>query len=156
MAPLTRFFAAVSAAALALIVLLTVVDVVMANAFRRPIVGAIEVVETALAFMFFLGIGEVFRGGHNITVDVSDHFVGERARNTLQFIGAVLTVAFLVLMGIAMLAPAADAWRFGDRKADSGIPLAVLWAPALVGILIAIVASMQVVLRTWRERAGAE
>jgi TRAP-type C4-dicarboxylate transport system permease small subunit len=154
MAKLTGFLSTVSGVALALIVLLTVADVVMANLLQRPIIGAIEVVETALAFVFFLGIGEIFRGEHNIMVDVSDHFTGPRTRNRLRLFGAVLTVVFLVLMGWAMLAPAGDAWRFGDRKADSGIPLAVLWVPALFGTLIAIVAALQVGLRVWRERGS--
>ncbi|MSQ73410.1 MAG: TRAP transporter small permease [Betaproteobacteria bacterium] len=157
MAKLTRWLSGIAAVALALITVLTVVDIVVGNVFGRPITGVYEVVGTALVFVVFLGIPETFRAEQNITVDVLDHFVPPGVTAALRMVGAALSLALLALMQWAMIAPAADAIRFGDIKSDSGIPVWVQLVPALLGTAIAIVCAGLALARVVRQsRAGAK
>lgn len=142
----------VAALALAVIVLITTVDVLSANFRGRPLTGIYELVEAALIYIVFLGIPETFRAERNITVDVIDHFVSTQSIAYLRGIAAVVEVAFLGLMGWSMLGPALDALRFGDMKSDTGLPLWVMWAPALLGTLLAIIAAASVMIRVLRAR----
>ena len=121
-----------------LIVVVTTVDVLSANLRGRPITGVFEVVEVALAFVVYLGLGEAFRAEQHIHVDVIDHFIGARAVAFLRALGAVLSVVFLALMGYATTLIAIDAVRFGDVKAETGIPFWAIWAPILLGTALAI------------------
>lgn len=145
----------VAALALTLIVLITTVDVLSANFRGRPLTGIYELVEAGLIYIVFLGIPETFRAERNITVDVIDHFVGAQSIAYLRGIAAVVEVAFLGLMGWSMLGPALDALRFGDIKSDTGLPLWVMWAPALLGTLLAIVAAASVMIRVLNAGSGS-
>ncbi|HTY66474.1 MAG TPA: TRAP transporter small permease [Alphaproteobacteria bacterium] len=142
LAAICRAALGVAALALAGIALVTVADIVMGNVFRRPIIGAYEMVETGMAFVVFLGVPEIFRTARNITVDLVDHFLGDRAIGAFRFVGALASVVFAAIMAYAMLGPASDAARYGDVKADTGIPVVVLWAPVLIGMALAIVGSL--------------
>jgi TRAP-type C4-dicarboxylate transport system permease small subunit len=152
LAALNRVLLLVSGLALAVIILLTVVDVLSANLRGRPITGVYEVVETGLVYLVFLGIPETFRTEQNITVDISDHFLSPATAALLRSFGAVISLAFLALMEWSMIRPALDALRFGDFKADSGIPFWFIWAPIMFGTLIAIFASAIVMMRVLAAR----
>lgn len=147
LAVIGRGAAGVAALSLAGVALLTVVDVFAGNVIRRPIVGAYEIVETGMAFVVFLGLPEIFRRDENITVDLADHFVGRRILGALRLFGALASAAFTAIMAYAMLGPATDAARYGDVKADTAIPLTVLWAPALVGLVLCFVVSLFALFR---------
>lgn len=135
-----RTLSAAAAAALAAMSLVTVVDIAMANAAGRPITGVYELVEICLACVVFLGLAETFGSHTNITVDVIDHFVPGRVLTALRVGGAALSVLFLCLLLWAMFGPAGDALRFGDRKADTGIPVFALWIPIVAGTVVSIIA----------------
>lgn len=155
LAKLNWYLNLISGLALALIIVVTVIDVLSANLRGRPITGVYEVVEAALVYMVFLGIPETFRNEHNITVDVCDHFLSQATVALLRSFGAVISVAYLGLVEWSMIRPALDAWRFGDYKADSGIPFWFVWLPILIGTAIAIVASALVMVRVLRNRGRA-
>ncbi len=147
LAAICRAALGVAALALAGIALVTVADIVMGNVFRRPVIGAYEMVETGMAFVVFLGVPEIFRTVRNITVDLVDHFIGNRALGAFRFLGALASVVFAAIMGYAMLGPASDAARYGDVKADTGIPVVVLWAPVLIGTALAIIGCLVQLVR---------
>ena len=130
------------AAAIALVAMMltTVADVAMATLFKRPIVGAYDMVETTLLFSIFLGIPATFLQNGNIVVDVIDFFVAKRTVRRLQQLAQILTLVFLILLFWNMITPALDAYRFGGKKQELGVPHWVLWLPILLGVLLSAIA----------------
>ena len=142
---------AASGFGLAVISLLTTVDVCLSNFTGRPITGVFEVVETSLAFLVFLGLPAIFLTETNITVDVIDHFVPPAVAALLKRTGAALSFVFLGLMGYSMVGPAVDAVRFGDVKPDSHIPMWIPWSAVLAGTALAMLAIALSMVRRRRE-----
>ncbi|MFO1414294.1 MAG: TRAP transporter small permease [Burkholderiales bacterium] len=138
---------AVSALALLVMVFVLVADVAMANLLRRPISGTFDVVETTLVFLVFLGFPITFlRGGH-IAVDIIDHVVSPETVRRLKVLAWVITLAFLVFFAWQMTYPALDAFRFGERKQELGLPLWVLWLPMIFGIGLSAATLVAVLIR---------
>jgi TRAP-type transport system small permease protein len=129
-----------AAAALLLMMLTTVADVVMANLFRHPILGAYDMVETMLVFAVFLGMPRIFVANANIVVDIIDFFVSARVVVRLKQLALLLSLLFLVLLLWNMVTPALDAYGFGEKKQELGLPLWILWLPMLLGVLLSAVA----------------
>jgi TRAP-type transport system small permease protein len=124
----------VAMAAAAVIILTTTADVVLRYGFGRPIRGAYDVVECMLVLFVFHGIAAVFLDRANITIDLVDHMVGFRAKLALVRFGDVISLAMLIMIAWAMLSPALQAYDYGDRKLELGLPLWVVWLFAFTGI----------------------
>ena len=129
-------------ATLALIgmMMISVADVSMAKLFSHPITGTYDIVETTLVFSVFLGIPATFLHHGNIVVDVVDFFVSKETVRRLKKLAAVCSFIFLVLLAWNMLPQAQDAFRFGDKKPELGLPLYVLWIPMLLGTCLSAIA----------------
>ena len=123
------------------IIAVTMYDVLSNNLFRRPFRGTFELVELLLVMVVFLGLPELFRRQLHIVVDVIDHFVSETTRARLILTGALVTLAFLLVLGYAMISPALDTLRFPERRQDTGIRTTVFWLPILIGTASCIVAT---------------
>ncbi len=149
-----RWLSALSAVALACMVLLTVADVLRSNFLHRPILGTFDLVQTLLVFIVFLGIPQIFFVEGNITVDVVDHLTGPRVIAGLRMLGGILSLAYLGLLWGHMFAPALDTLKFGDVTSDLSMPVFVMWLPVLFGLPIAMIAILFVVasqFRHWRD-----
>ncbi len=146
------------AAAIALIAMMltTVADVAMATLFKRPIIGAYDMVETMLVFSVFLGIPATFLRNGNIVVDVVDFFVAKETVRRLKQLAQLLTLVFLVLLFFNMITPALDAYKFGDKKQELGLPLWVLWLPIMIGVLMSAIAVLTSLIRGARRTIGRE
>jgi TRAP-type transport system small permease protein len=141
---LTHGLSNVAAMAIAAMILLTIADVLMKSFFNRPIKGTFELVELLLVFVVFFGIAEVFRADGNICVDVVDHALGARGRAALQAFGALSSLAFLLLVGWAMIGSAWDTVDYPQWTQEIGIPLYAYWVPILIGTALSIVAAAAV------------
>jgi TRAP-type C4-dicarboxylate transport system permease small subunit len=151
-----RWLTAVSAVALLAMVLLVVADVLRSNLLRRPIIGAIDLVEALLAVVVFLGLPEVIFAEGNITVDVIDHFIGKSAVRLLRASGGLLAFLYLGLLLWHMIAPARDTLTFGDVTADLGLPVFYIWIPVLFGMAASALAALAVFLRRLFRADAAE
>jgi len=149
----TSFAAAI---ALVAMMLTTVADVAMATLFKRPIIGAYDMVETMLVFSVFLGIPATFLRNGNIVVDVVDFFVSGGAVRRLKQLAQILTLVFLVLLFCNMITPALDAYKFGEKKQELGMPLWVLWLPILLGVLMSAIAVLMLLIRGSQSADGGE
>jgi TRAP-type C4-dicarboxylate transport system permease small subunit len=152
---LLNWLTVLSGTALAAMVLLVVADVLRANLLRRPIIGAIDLVQALLALIVFLGLPRVIFEEGNITVDVIDHFVGKRAVDVLRASGGLFAFAYLVLLLWHMVTPALDTLRFGDISPDLKIPIFLIWIPVLLGMAASAVAALVVSYRRLRGSDGA-
>lgn len=127
-------------AALALIVmmLVTVADVTLRYLFNRPIHGSYDLVESTLVIFVFNGLSAVFLSRQNIVIDLIDSLVGRLTVTVLIRLSDLLSLLALVILTSAMAMPALQAYSYGDRKLELGLPLYVLWIFAIVGMAGAI------------------
>ena len=144
---IVRACATLAGIALLVMVLALVADVTMANLFKRPIVGTFDLVEMTLVILVFLGFPATFlRNGH-IAVDVIDHMVSSDIVSRLKWLAELLSLLFLLLLAYQMLWPAVDAWKFGERKQELGLPLWVVWIPMIAGVVISAMALIAALAR---------
>lgn len=134
----SRLLANVSSVALLVMTLWTIVDIVTRYALAKPLSGSIDLVESTLVLVVFLALPECFRRQEQITVDVLDHVVGERAVEYLKLIAALATLLFLVLLGYTGIQPYLDALQFGDRKPELPIPIFLLVGAIEIGVAVSI------------------
>jgi TRAP-type C4-dicarboxylate transport system permease small subunit len=131
-----------AAIALVLMMSVTVLDVFLRYVLNRPIRGSYDFVEFMLVIFVFNGISTAFLQRRNIVIDLIDTFAGPRIIAALIRVTDLMSLATLGLFAYAMLTPAWQAWSYGDRKLDLGLPTSVLWAAALIGIAGAILCAI--------------
>ncbi|MBI1201227.1 MAG: TRAP transporter small permease subunit [Rhodopseudomonas sp.] len=144
LAHVTRRLSDGAAIALVAMMLLTIADILMKNLFHRPINGVFELVEFLMVVAVFFGLADVFLSQSNICVDVADHLVAGRARTAIALFGTLASLAFLLILGWAMLAPAWDTVVYPQDTQEIGIPLIAYWVPILAGVAVTIVATATV------------
>jgi TRAP-type transport system small permease protein len=131
---ISRIQTRIAMAAAAVIILTTTADVILRYGFSRPIHGAYDMVECMLVLFVFHGTASVFFDRANITIDLVDHVVGIRSRLRLVRLADLVSIVMLALMLWAMISPALQAYDYGDRKLELGLPLWVVWLFALSGM----------------------
>jgi TRAP-type C4-dicarboxylate transport system permease small subunit len=124
-------------AAVALVTMMTgtVLDVFFRYAFNKPLRISYDLVESMMVIYVFHGISSVFLARRNIVIDVIDSLVSPAILRVLAAIADVVSVGCLLLFLWGMLNPAMQAFQYGDRKLELGVPLYVLWGFALAGLL---------------------
>jgi len=148
-----RLLTNLAGASLIIMMLVTVADVFLRNVFDKPIYGSVELVQTTLVYMIFLGIAETFARGGHVTVDIVDHLFGARVIAWLKTFARLISLAFLATVLWTMWQRARDAYAFGDTTSDLTIPLTAFWAPMLLGTVCSIIALCLLALRDFRDRA---
>ena len=133
---------AVAMVALVVMGSVTVIDVFLKYVFSRPIGGAYDAVESLLPVVIFNGLPATLLRRQNIVIDLIDTVAGPR--RTRALIGAAdgVMLAMLALIAGAMVAPALQAYDYGDRKLELGLPVAVVWAGAIVGLAGAVLVAL--------------
>jgi TRAP-type C4-dicarboxylate transport system permease small subunit len=144
----------IAMAAAAVIILTTTADVILRYGFGHPIHGAYDMVECMLVLFVFHGIASVFFDRANITIDLVDHVVGLRTKLWLVRLADVVSLAMLALVTWAMISPALQAYDYGDRKLELGLPLWVVWLFALSGIAGTILCAIGCALKAGDESAS--
>ena len=145
-------------AAVALVTMMTgtVLDVFFRYAFNHPLRISYDLVESMMVIYVFHGISSVFLARRNIVIDVIDSMVRPGVLRILAGIADVVSVLCLLLFLWGMIQPATQAFQYGDRKLELGVPLYVLWGFALAGLLgtllCAVFAFTHVSLRQLRSR----
>lgn len=131
-------------AAVALIVMMsvTLLDVFLRYVFNSPIRGSYDLVESTLVIFVFHGMSTAFLQRRNIVIDLIDSFANRYLVTALIRISDLLAVLTLGLFAYAMITPAMQAFSYGDRKMELGLPLYILWTFALIGIAGAILCAI--------------
>jgi TRAP-type C4-dicarboxylate transport system permease small subunit len=124
----------IAAAALIVLMMVTVVDVFMRYVFNRPIRASLDTVEVMLLVFVFNGMAAAFFGRRNIVIDLLDSVFGARKTSVLIRIADTLSVFCLGLLAWAMLLPARQALQYGDAKMELPIPIYALWIVALASL----------------------
>jgi TRAP-type C4-dicarboxylate transport system permease small subunit len=143
-------------AAIALMIMMvgTVLDVFFRYVFNKPLRISYDLVESMLVIYVFHGISSVFLARRNIVIDVIDQLVSPKILRVFAAIADIVSVMCLLLLLWGMWEPAMQAYQYGDRKLELGLPLYVLWGLALTGLLgtlaCAIAAFTHITLRQLR------
>jgi len=124
-----------SAVALMTMMTGTVLDVFFRYAFNKPLRISYDLVESMMVIYVFHGISSVFLARRNIVIDVIDSLVSPAVLRILAAIADVVSVLCLLLFLWGMIEPATQAFQYGDRKLELGVPLYALWGFALAGLL---------------------
>jgi TRAP-type C4-dicarboxylate transport system permease small subunit len=124
-----------AAAALVILMMVTVVDVFMRYVFNRPVRASLDTVEVMLLIFVFNGMAAGFFGRRHVVIDLLDGVFGPRFTPVLVRIADVLSVLCLGLLAWAMLLPAQQAFQYGDTKMELPIPIYLLWIVALASLL---------------------
>lgn len=153
---LCRSMTWIGAAALAVMMLGTVADVVLRAAANLPLRGTIDLVEAMLVLVVFLGLPESFLRQEQITVDIFDHVVSDRTLRGFRVMGALASLGFLVLLAVYVVQPMLDALEFGDRKPDLPIPIFPLMMVIEISIIVSLVAMALITVRECLRPAARE
>jgi TRAP-type C4-dicarboxylate transport system permease small subunit len=129
-----RICLVISGLALCTMMLVVVGDVVLRAVFNRPIQGAYDVVSISLLVMTFFGIAPVGANRREILIDLIDAILPAAALRALALVAGLVGAALFLFFGWSMIDPAMDAWRWGERSLELGIPKWPIWAVAFVGL----------------------
>jgi TRAP-type C4-dicarboxylate transport system permease small subunit len=121
----------IAAAALVILMMVTVFDVFLRYLFNSPIRVSYEMVEVMLLVFVFNGMPAAFFGRRHIVIDLLDGVFGASITHALIRVADVLSVCCLAMLAWAMLLPATQAYQYGDIKLELRLPLYVLWLVAL-------------------------
>ncbi|PVB62151.1 TRAP transporter small permease [Labrenzia sp. 011] len=131
----TRIMHLIAGIALVVMMLVVVGDIVLRAVFNLPIQGAYDVVGIALLVMTMFGIAPVVARRGEIVIDLADAFLPQAVLRLLAVIAALTGVFLFAFFGWAMFAPAMDAWRWGERSLELGLPKWPLWLIAFTGLV---------------------
>lgn len=131
----TRVMHGVASAALVLMMLVVVGDVVLRALFDTPVKGAYDVVSIALLVMTMFGIAPVVAQRGEILIDLIDSVLPPVGLSVLAVIAAATGVVLFAFFGWAMIQPALDSWQWGERSLELGIPKWPLWVVAFTGLV---------------------
>ncbi|MCL4675520.1 MAG: TRAP transporter small permease [Pararhodobacter sp.] len=132
---ITRAFLWIASAALVIMMLVVVGDVVLRAVFNTPLQGAYDIVSIMLLVMVAFGIGPVIVKRAEILIDLIDGLLGPAGVRLLGAVASVLSFAVIVFIGWSMIGPAKDAWRWGGYSLELGVPNWALWVLAFVGLV---------------------
>jgi len=86
------------AAALAIMMLLTFLNVAGRKLLNNPIVGAVEMTELLMGLIVFLGIAYTTYSRSHVTVDIITSHLPDRARGVLALAALILSAGFVAFM----------------------------------------------------------
>ena len=135
--PLIRIMLGIAGAALMIMVIVVIADILCRAVVNMPVRGAYDVISICLLVMTAFGIGPVIAQRAEIVIDLIDEIVPPVFVRGLGVVSSMLGLAIFAYIGWAMLTPAKDAWTYGDRSLELGLPLWILWSVAVLGIACA-------------------
>lgn len=133
--PATRAMHWIAGAALVVMMLVVVGDVLLRAVFNTPVRGAYDVVSIALLVMAMFGMAPVIAQRGEIAIDLIDSVLPPIALRVLALLAGLVGVTLFAFFGWSMIQPALDSWRWGEQSLELGVPKWPLWAIAFVGLV---------------------
>jgi TRAP-type C4-dicarboxylate transport system permease small subunit len=123
------------------------VDISARKTVGFSILGTIDLTQLAQVSCVFLVLPLVFLRESHIAVDFVTERFPPRVQAAVHAVSALLGVALLGAILWYSWEQAAIQVRQGDRSVTLGIPMALYWAPLLLGSLLSILASLFVLVK---------
>lgn len=133
--PVSRVLLNIASLALCVMMMVVVGDVALRAVFNTPIKGAYDIVSIALLVTVMFGLAPVVAQRGEILIDLIDGFLPATGLRILALISAITGVGLFLFFGWAMINPALDAWRWGERSLELNLPKWPLWGITFVGML---------------------
>ncbi|MGB3503533.1 MAG: TRAP transporter small permease [Mesorhizobium sp.] len=127
-------------AVLLLIVLMVIGagDVILTQLLGRPIPGAVELSEAAVAVLIFLGLGQVQRDRGHITMDLFTQGFSAVWQRRTTILSSLIELAFMVAMAAASWALMLRSFRMNETAVGYlAFPIYPAKALVFLGILLA-------------------
>lgn len=143
---LSFILAVISGAILALMMFLTVADVILRYFFNKPILGAFELTEFMMVMMVFSGLAynQVRKG--NIGVDVVVNKLRDRARRIAGVIASLLGLGLFVLMTWRVVVYGLKIMREHQISRELGLPISpIIFLTAFFTAVLCLVLLLDVV-----------
>lgn len=131
---LSRVMLWLASAALVAMMLVVVADVGLRVLFNKPVRGAFDMVSILLLVMVAFGTAPVLVRRAEIVIDLIDPAVGPIGVRILGTLAALGTGAMVLFIAWSSVNPLRDAWRWGDRSLELGVPQWALWIVAMIGL----------------------
>lgn len=116
---------------------LTVVSVVGRAALRSPVPGDVELTQVGIALAISLGLPWCQLRGGNIIVDFFTQRLGERQRNRLDAVGALLIALMCAVLAWRTSAGALAVREAGETTMILGLPMWWAYASLAPGLALA-------------------
>lgn len=126
----------VAAIVLFVLMMLTTVDVIGRYVLNRPLPGAFEITEMALAALIYCGLPLVSQRREHIVIDTFDHFMSRTVRRACDMTAEVLCSATLFGLAWLVFRRASRVLAYGDTTTVLRLPLAPV-AYLMAGMLLA-------------------
>jgi TRAP-type C4-dicarboxylate transport system permease small subunit len=128
MRQLERWMEGLAAAALGVLMLIVLVDVIGRDVFNQPLAAGTELTELGMAFMAFVAFPLLALRQRDITVDLFDFVGGGGGTKRFQVVLAGLVgTAVYALVAWQMTTFARRATVSGEATSQMGLPLAWVW-----------------------------
>lgn len=147
------------AAALAIMMLLTFLNVAGRKLLNNPIVGAVEMTELLMGLIVFLGIAYTTYSRSHVTVDIITSHLPDRARGVLALAALILSAGFVAFMSWRLWVVANETVSDNLRTQVWELPVYpaayLMAAGSMLMVLILLVQIVQSALRLAPRRAAA-
>lgn len=119
----TLWLARIASFVLALLAVMTFVDVIGRYFFNSPFTFTVEITELAMGLIVYLGVGLITHENGHISVDVVTLRLSERVRGLFEVVTNALALAFLCFMVWQVWLRAQDIYLKGDITAVWHVPI---------------------------------
>lgn len=133
----TRVLAALASGCIAVLMLLTVVDVIRRNLTGRALPGTVEYSELLMVALVFLGLATAQRRKDHVAVNIVTSRLPPRTSRIIQLVGYSVVLLFIVWMAWETAAEAVKSLVRGEVRI--GLQSVVVW-PARVAIPLGLTA----------------
>jgi TRAP-type C4-dicarboxylate transport system permease small subunit len=134
--PVSRFMLFIGQFTLAIMVLLTVVDVFLRYVFNRPILGSYELTEFMMAVLVFSTIGYTMAVKGHVVVDLVFTKLPQRTRDILECITSLIAFILFAIVAWRNAVQASTAWGRNDVTAELFIPISPFILFVAIGIAV--------------------
>lgn len=124
----------VGGSALFIMMAVTIIDIVMRSTLGKPVQGAYEIVQFSLVTTVYAGLGETFRRGSHVLVDLIDSYLPNLATRVLKPLESLLSIAVVLTLLWGAVLLASETLHYHEVTTDLGIPVFWMWLPVIVGL----------------------
>jgi TRAP-type C4-dicarboxylate transport system permease small subunit len=146
--------------AVAVMVLVTVVDVIGRRIFGSPLLGSLEIVRFMMAMAVFLTIAHAAVHDHHVTCDVLFILFPNKLQIITEKVTMLLSLGLWIILSYQLTLQALDLWRAGESSMLLRIPVypfafIAAFGSALLAfvILIQFVNSISLLIREKKAKA---
>ena len=134
--PISRFLLLIGQFILALMVMLTVVDVFLRYVFNRPILGSYELTEFMMAILVFSSVGYAMVVKGHVVVDLVFSRLPQKAQHIVECVTSFIAFILFSVVTWRNVLHAQTTWQRNDVTAELFIPISPFILFVAIGIAV--------------------